>query len=114
MPVTLYREQISRTTIAQVKAQNAPRVFRKMTSVTLLHGVESCVVNLRRIDGHGCVTKTTVFECPHCMRLVRVVAFTCWGVRCLRCAPWRSREYHVPSTARAPHLRPVVAVADES
>jgi len=101
----IYRDSITRVSVLQARALSglAPRLFKKATSVPVVFGSNTLEVKLRRTHGHGCVTETTVFACPRCDADARVIAFSAVaGIGCLKCMPWRSREYPVSRRQWAP------------
>jgi len=111
--VIIYRDEVATISLAQLRGRFAPRVFRKLQSVTLSHGPESHVVVLDRIRGHGCISGNQVaMRCPRCAAHVMTLGFTYLGLACRRCVPWRARGYRVSLRARAPHVGHVAAVAD--
>jgi ribosomal protein L37AE/L43A len=87
------REATPRVSIAQVRAQLAPRVYRAMTSVRLEHGDAVADVALVEISGHGTVrSPQRRMVCPRCERAVLVLGVVAGAWRCARCGRWRSRD----------------------
>lgn len=89
-----YRDAVTRVSIAQLRAQFAPRRFRALESVRL--DVGGMVMEAKLVDdvGVGFVKGTRRwFECPRCQRRVNVLgAIEGLGWVCLRCGAWRSRN----------------------
>jgi len=105
----LYRDSVSRISLAQVRAQFTPREFRKLTSVTVRLGDAMFPVALVRTKGHGCITGDRVWWRCHCGALAVTISIMCNGIGCRACTPWRSRSYG--SNATAPHVGPIDAFA---
>lgn len=91
-----YRDAVMRVSIAQLRAQFAPRRFRALESVRL--DVGGMVMEAKLVDdvGAGFVKGARRwFECPRCQRRVNVLgAIEGLGWVCLRCGAWRSRNRH--------------------
>ena len=108
----LYRDSINRVSVLQARALSgiAPRIFKTLTSIPLSFGINSFEVKLRRTHGYGCVNETTVFACLRCDADARVIGFSAvTGIGCLKCMPWRSREYPVSRRQWAPGVGNVMA-----
>lgn len=101
--MTLWTEEVSRISTAQLRAQFKPSEFRRLKQVALRHGEARYAVALERTKGHGCVVGERVwFRCP-CGALAITVAITYAGVSCRACRPWRSRGY-ASTRVTAPHV----------
>lgn len=89
-----YRDAVSRISIAHLRAQFAPRVFRALTSTTL--SVNGVVAEVTLVDdvGAGFVRgPRRWFACPGCGRRANVLgAVEGLGWVCTHCGRWRSRN----------------------
>lgn len=89
----MYRDQVARVTLAQVRAQFPPRVSRTLPSVQLQHGGVECTAAIAAKEGVGCIAGLRRwFRCPRCEALVAVLGCVdgVWG--CRKCLGWRSRN----------------------
>jgi hypothetical protein len=98
----VYRDAVTRVSIAQLRAQFTPRAFRALPSVRL--DVGGMVMDATLVDdaGAGFVKGTRRwFECPRCQRRVNVLgAVEGVGWVCPRCGGWRSRNRPRATVAR--------------
>lgn len=86
------REATPRVSIAQVRGQLAPRVYRAMTTVRLEHGGVVADVALVTVPAHGSVkAPQRRLACPRCARAVLVLGAVGDGWCCAGCGRWRSR-----------------------
>lgn len=106
--MTLWIEEVSRISTAQLRAQFKPSEFRRLTEVSLRHGEARYVVALERASGYGCIRGGRVWFRCFCGALAITVAITYEGVSCRVCRPWRSRGY-AASRVMAPHVAPIKA-----
>ena len=100
--MALYRDEVVRVSIAQLRAQFMPRVFRALRSVELshdgcsataaieIHGAPSCPGGARRW-----------LKCPSCGRRASVLGVVDGAWRCPRCGGWRSRNRRATRHASA-------------
>ncbi len=90
----MYRDSVTRVSIAQFRAQFKPRAFRALTSVRLDVGGVVREVTLVNDAGAGFVKGTRRwFECPRCQRRVNVLGVVeGLGWMCPTCGGWRSRN----------------------
>jgi hypothetical protein len=105
--MALYRDEISRITLPQVRAQFTPKDFAQREHVTLTRGALTAVVKIVREIVPGGLKKPRVFlRCGSCGARANVLAFGYDRIGCRRCMDWRTRE---PQTAKrmAPHAAPV-------
>lgn len=87
------REATPRVSIAQVRGQLAPRVYRAMRSVRLEHEGVACEVTLTEIAGHGTVRNPQRrLVCPRCTGAVLVLGVVAGAWVCAGCGKGRSRE----------------------
>ena len=105
MPV-VYRDEVTRVSLASLRTQLTPRVFKSLKTITLEHAGVRCEVAIEVATGAGCLPgERRWLRCPGCGSKVNVVAVVDgqWRGRC--CAPWRHRGRVVPrlvsTTAKA-------------
>jgi hypothetical protein len=109
--MTLWIEEVSRISTAQLREQFKPSEFRQLTQATLRHGEASYTIAIERAEGHGCIRHKRVwFRCP-CGALAVTIAVTYWGLSCRACRPWRNRGY-ARRRVIAPHVGPLHARSD--
>src|ERR1044071_589117 len=101
--MAIYRDEISRITLPQIRAQFTPKDFAKRDHVALTRGPLTVVVKLIREVVPGAFDKPRVFLQCLCGARVNVLAFGYARIGCRKCMDWRTRE---PQTARrmAPHV----------
>jgi hypothetical protein len=104
----LYRDQVTRLTLRQIRASFSPRVFAQMNSVRLELGMwkaDVAIVVVKAETCHGGKKRRLIS--PRCQRVCDVVGCAPgkgWG--CSQCLRWRGRAY-TPRWARIPEPRPV-------
>ena len=88
------RELTLRLSIAALRAQFAPRIYRGLTSVRLEHGGIVCNAALITIPAHGSVkAPQRRLVCPQCAKPVLVLGVVEGkGWVCAACGRWRSRD----------------------
>ncbi len=113
--MALYRDEVARVTIRQVRNQFSPRLFNHLSRVKLRHGTVSCVVVVERIRGAGCFGgHRRWFRCPRCAARTVVIGFAYDGPGCRACVRWRGRN-RLPlgdgsvATPAPPHIRNITA-----
>jgi hypothetical protein len=119
--MSLYRDEVARISLPQLRAQYPPRIFKMLRRVTLYHGTQSCEVVLDSAVTRGCIdSPRRWFLCPRCSARTTVIGFAHDGPGCRACVRWRARNrvliarasvWHDDSTA--PHLRNVQSRAAE-
>jgi ribosomal protein L37AE/L43A len=90
--MALYRDEVVRITLAQIRAQFAPRVFGRLSSVRLKHHGVVAEIEIVAGPGTGSIARRPWLRCPSCGRLVGVVAALDGGWGCRSCGRWRSRN----------------------
>lgn len=92
--MTPTREATPRVSIAALRAQFKPTVYRTLTRVMLDHDGVACEVALVSIPAHGSVrAPQRRFVCPRCERAVLVLGVVEGkGWVCTACGRWRSRD----------------------
>ena len=93
-----YRDEVTRVSIRQIRAQFAPRDFAKLEEVLVGVGDTSAVVKIARVPSltaHGGMRRWLI--CPSCRGQTSVVGLVPRGNRgvrwaCFSCVNWRSRQ----------------------
>lgn len=101
--MTIYRDELSRITLPQIRAQFTPKDFAQRDHVTLTRGALTAIIKIVRECVPGGLKAPRVFlQCSSCGARANVLAFGYDRLGCRRCMDWRSRE---PQTAKrmAPH-----------
>lgn len=90
MPV--YRDELVRVSMAQIRASYMPRVYDKLTSVTVDHLGSATEVKIVRTVSRG--TRGGIrrwLSCPCCSRKTSTLAWFSGRWWCRRCLGWKSR-----------------------
>ena len=113
--MALYREEVARVTLRQVRNQFSPRLFNYLSRVKLRHGTVSCDVVVEKLPGAGCFGgQRRWFRCPRCAARTVVIGFAYDGPGCRACIGWRGRNRlrlgkGPVAAAPPPHIRNVTA-----
>jgi hypothetical protein len=113
--VALYRDEVARVTLPQVRAQFPPRTFKALSRVKLNHGTQSCVVAVETSPVSSCFGGARRwFRCPRCGARAVVIGFACDGPGCRACVRWRNRNRprnkdRTTGATMAPRVKNVVA-----
>ena len=110
----IYRDQVTRMSLRQLRAQYAPRNFQQLDKVTLECGGASVAVKILRLV-HPTVKGGTRrwFSCPSCQGKTTVLGLVKdvktgeprWGCARRTCGGgWHSRK--ILKTTETPHLQP--------
>ncbi len=98
------REETPRVSVAQVRGQLLPRVYRALATVRLEHDGVASEVALVTVAGHGSVkAPQRRLGCPRCGRAVLVLGVVAGAWVCAGCGRWRSRD-----RSRSASLGPVL------
>lgn len=93
MPV-LYRDDVTRVSIAQVRTRFPRRIWKTLSTVLLEHDGVACEVSLAMSEGTGATGGNAQrwLLCPRCRGRARVLGCVAGvGWSCPACGGWRSR-----------------------
>lgn len=114
--MALYADQIPRLSLAQLRAQYAPRRFKKLSAIELRVGDVATVLKLVTTKGDGCVRgERRWIECHTCRRHVNVVGYApgfSWS--CRRCLGWRARNRPVAPATEGDAVRALLGGGPEA
>ncbi len=92
--MAIYRDSIGRCSLAQLRQNYPPRVYRALTSVRLDAAGVVAVVAIEKVATAGCIAGSRRwFRCPRCDGHVNVLGVVeGLGWVCRLCGGWRSRN----------------------
>jgi hypothetical protein len=94
--MAVYRDEVVRVSLAQIRAQYAPRDFNRMTSVPLDCGGVMSEVAIVVVPASSCRGgRRRWIRCPRCGRntdVLGVVQGSGWSCARAHCGGWRSRK----------------------
>lgn len=108
----LYRDQVTRLSIKQIRAAFTPKAFASMTRVHLEQGIHVADVEIVVVAEPLCFGGTKRWlRCPRCGVLCGVVGCSSvLGFGCSRCLGWRGREHRLKwARVPEPKMEPVVS-----